>query len=775
MDQLHRIQLNTVEQSSCAEERKKNSMRNSIFSNVLLSNIIIIVVFSQTCTPTLGANEIASSEQEQVENKQVLVDWPVLPTPFNDEYLPRRSGGNDVRCYSFFGCIERLPTFVSPLEPKALETEFIIADRLRSTKVPYERTEICSEPTKACQTYPYDLKALFDSPFSHDRRTIIIIGGYYSPKNCSWQCQVTDVWLQLDDVNVIRVTWTGGNQGLYNHAAANTRILSRQVTVLLYYLAELYGLKMDDGWTERIYIVGHSLGAHAAGFVGQDFDGKLGRITGLDPAGPSFNTANSRFRLDRSDAMFVDAMHTNAGASIFTEALYGTEIDSGHIDFFANDGKHQPSCANDRLGCSHKLATGYYYSFIKHAFDISRIYGPDNSIHRHTSYRFLAYGGGSFEEFKYGRSLADLCPITSLGGSDIRSPDLPKCSIPIDYVAWPDDYRKELTEKYNLSLSNSNRYYFLTSADLPDQNDHYLLRITIRKDEQGNAAAAQGCDLGVRIEMADGTNSRFSINQYKLLEYGSDQYEMVIPFIAPNSFTKFELSRLDFNKYFEKDSDQMEKLRRSLSRILPSSVVVSGLTDKPKPKEVNEEKPEKGGGIMGLIGSLFERARGVVVKKSKYNCDVNIESLSVQVMKLMHRHQAAYYSFEKEPTPSIVLIDDLYNYTNASVQLKIDDQRPGLNGIARFYINKIILGAYIDGIEPADIAEDEQEIVENSHPIPATLDSEVEMWFAVVMGSILVLMLVGVMSWRIGPRRQDDGYERRLVEVDGDFNLEVKV
>lgn len=52
-----------------------------------------------------------------------------------------------------------------------------------------------------------------------------------------------------------------------------------------------------------------------AGYAGEHVPG-LGRITGLDPAEPFFQFMPPNVRLDPSDALFVDVIHTDAD-SIF--------------------------------------------------------------------------------------------------------------------------------------------------------------------------------------------------------------------------------------------------------------------------------------------------------------------------------------------------------------------------------------------------------------------------------------------------------------------------
>lgn len=92
---------------------------------------------------------------------------------------------------------------------------------------------------------------------------------------------------------------------------------------------------------DDVHILGHSLGAHIAGYVGKYMSKKLGRITGLDPARPAYETPylkDTENRLDTTDANFVDIIHTCAGSLGFLRPL-------GHVDFYPNGGAiWQPGC-----------------------------------------------------------------------------------------------------------------------------------------------------------------------------------------------------------------------------------------------------------------------------------------------------------------------------------------------------------------------------------------------------------------------------------------------
>lgn len=96
---------------------------------------------------------------------------------------------------------------------------------------------------------------------------------------------------------------------------------------------------------ENLHVIGYSVGAHIAGLLANYIpveDGKLGRITGLDPTIFFYTGANQSRGLDPSDANFVDVIHTGAG-------ILGQWRPSGHADFYVNGGTSQPGCASTSL------------------------------------------------------------------------------------------------------------------------------------------------------------------------------------------------------------------------------------------------------------------------------------------------------------------------------------------------------------------------------------------------------------------------------------------
>ncbi|XP_068244011.1 pancreatic triacylglycerol lipase-like [Palaemon carinicauda] len=196
----------------------------------------------------------------------------------------------------------------------------------------------------------YDTADILNTSFSVDRKTKILIHGFLDSEGQAWYPDMVKALLNYDDFNVITVNWKGGSRTSYTQAAVNTRVVGLEIAHFVNWLIHNSTLIAGD-----VHIIGHSLGAHAAGYAGERIKG-LGRITGLDPAEPMFQDMPLRVRLDPSDAKFVDVIHTDSD-SIFFLGL-GLEQPSGHVDFYPNGGRSQPGCLHPIRASISVLAQG---------------------------------------------------------------------------------------------------------------------------------------------------------------------------------------------------------------------------------------------------------------------------------------------------------------------------------------------------------------------------------------------------------------------------------
>uniref|UniRef100_A0A663MV99 Triacylglycerol lipase n=1 Tax=Athene cunicularia TaxID=194338 RepID=A0A663MV99_ATHCN len=248
-------------------------------------------------------------------------------------------------CYKRLGCFTDNPPWSGipgrqlaglPSSPEDVNTNFLLYTRDNIIK--YQKISAIN---------PSTIKA---SNFRTHRKTRFIIHGH-----------LAGFMFHTEDVNCILTDWRGGSSGLYTDAVNNVRIVGAELVYLLNLLEKDYGYSPAN-----VHFIGHSLGAHAAGEAGRRKPG-IGRITGLDPAGPLFQYTPTTVRLDPSDAKFVDIIHTHAG-------ILQT---CGHLDFYPNGGKKMPGCKQLRLppatrnindlmreyrsiGCGHKRSLRYY-------------------------------------------------------------------------------------------------------------------------------------------------------------------------------------------------------------------------------------------------------------------------------------------------------------------------------------------------------------------------------------------------------------------------------
>ncbi|CAL8098255.1 unnamed protein product [Orchesella dallaii] len=172
--------------------------------------------------------------------------------------------------------------------------------------------------------------------------------------------------------NVIVVDWTSLSMEpphKYYEAVVSSSLAGEDVGD---FLIKLKNLGLISDW-DKVHIIGFSLGCHVAGVAGHRVEQmtgeKVGRITGIDPAGPLFDRfgklPNDTSKvLDKSDGKFVDIIHCNMGY-LYSSGLgrYGTTVQCGHADFYPDGGETQLACSSflDRKDhCSHMVCAEYY-------------------------------------------------------------------------------------------------------------------------------------------------------------------------------------------------------------------------------------------------------------------------------------------------------------------------------------------------------------------------------------------------------------------------------
>ncbi|NP_001289930.1 lipase member I isoform 4 precursor [Homo sapiens] len=226
--------------------------------------------------------------------------------------------------------------------------------RIETILMMYTRNNLnCAEPL-------FEQNNSLNVNFNTQKKTVWLIHGYRPVGSIPlWLQNFVRILLNEEDMNVIVVDWSrGATTFIYNRAVKNTRKVAVSLSVHIKNLLK-HGASLDN-----FHFIGVSLGAHISGFVGKIFHGQLGRITGLDPAGPRFSRKPPYSRLDYTDAKFVDVIHSDSNGLGIQEPL-------GHIDFYPNGGNKQPGCPKSIFSgiqfikCNHQRAVHLFMASLE--------------------------------------------------------------------------------------------------------------------------------------------------------------------------------------------------------------------------------------------------------------------------------------------------------------------------------------------------------------------------------------------------------------------------
>lgn len=184
-----------------------------------------------------------------------------------------------------------------------------------------------------------------------DLPTLIFIHGWNSNTKTNWYRYFREEYFKKGQYNIICVDWTTPGSLEYIMSAANVRTVGGFVADFI------VAAKFD---LQNVHIIASLLGSHVAAWTGKsviDATGKkIKRITAFDPAAPQFEHDNvpEANRLNKTDASFVDVIHTDSGYYGFLAAI-------GTVDFYPNGGGLQPGCSFDETGHHHSHEMCYNF------------------------------------------------------------------------------------------------------------------------------------------------------------------------------------------------------------------------------------------------------------------------------------------------------------------------------------------------------------------------------------------------------------------------------
>uniref|UniRef100_A0A8C5RLS6 Lipase H n=1 Tax=Laticauda laticaudata TaxID=8630 RepID=A0A8C5RLS6_LATLA len=315
------------------------------------------------------------------------------------------------------------------------------------------------------------------SHFNVTKNIVVIIHGYrFTGSPPIWIDTIKNLLLEKQDFNIIIVDWNRGATTVnYFSAVSSAKKVVPSLTHLIDQMLE------NDVAVDSIYMIGVSLGAHIAGFVGKTYNGKIGRITGLDPAGPLFTKKLANERLDHTDAQFVDVIHTDTDGFGLKESL-------GNIDFYPNGGIDQPGCPKTILSgssyfkCDHQRSVFLYISSLQHDCGIT------------------AYPCESYKDYRNGKCVS--CNFKSLPCPIVGKSILFQIICYGEFLRWHSTaYRTfcfvKLLKSDTVKNSRTSNAFIL--QELLTHSSHMSLALSCIRRNSESTAPAHGLTSGLGI------------------------------------------------------------------------------------------------------------------------------------------------------------------------------------------------------------------------------------------------------------------------------------
>lgn len=242
--------------------------------------------------------------------------------------------------------VEKLSRGILPIFDAYRDVEF----ELYTQKNPREHQRIFID----------DATSLIASNFNPSHPTRFLIHGCCTNGSSESIQYPREGYMNKGEYNVFGVNWAKG-AGLFPIRSYEKRMkdVGETVAKFIYFLIREGGASMRD-----MGVIGHSAGAVTVSFVGKSTNGTLPVQISLDPPKSYSYFIYGTIFPQKTDAKYVEVMHTAAD-----ESNMFIHLPLGHADFYPNGGRYQPYCykveESQQDHCNHMIAIAYFAESIQ--------------------------------------------------------------------------------------------------------------------------------------------------------------------------------------------------------------------------------------------------------------------------------------------------------------------------------------------------------------------------------------------------------------------------